>query len=217
MSIGDKLERLRKLKEEARLGGGRQRIDAQHARGKLTARERLDILLDEGSFTELETLVVHRSTEFGDGRTALPRRRRRDRLRANRRAAGLRLLAGLHGVRRVAVGGRRREDLPRDGHGREDRLPDHRPERFRRRAHPGGRRQPGRLRGHLPAQRAQFRRRAADIGHHGALRRRRRLFAGDDGLHLHGPEDVADVHHGAGRHPGGDAGGGRRTRSWAAR
>jgi propionyl-CoA carboxylase beta chain len=65
MSIGDKLERLRKLKEEAHLGGGRQRIDAQHARGKLTARERIDILLDEGSFTELETLVVHRSTEFG--------------------------------------------------------------------------------------------------------------------------------------------------------
>jgi propionyl-CoA carboxylase beta chain len=65
MSVGDKLERLRKLKEQASLGGGRQRIDAQHARGKLTARERLDILLDEGSFTELETLVVHRSTEFG--------------------------------------------------------------------------------------------------------------------------------------------------------
>jgi len=65
MSVGDGLERLRKLKEEARLGGGHQRIEAQHARGKLTARERLDILLDEGSFTELETLVVHRSTEFG--------------------------------------------------------------------------------------------------------------------------------------------------------
>ena len=65
MSVGDRLERLRKLKEEARLGGGSRRIEAQHARGKLTARERLDILLDEGSFTELEALVVHRSTEFG--------------------------------------------------------------------------------------------------------------------------------------------------------
>ena len=65
MPIGDKLERLRKLKEEARLGGGRKRIDAQHARGKLTARERLEILLDEGSFTEMESLVVHRSSDFG--------------------------------------------------------------------------------------------------------------------------------------------------------
>ncbi|MGD0764967.1 MAG: carboxyl transferase domain-containing protein [Dehalococcoidia bacterium] len=65
MSIGDKLERLRKAKEEARLGGGQKRIAAQHARGKLTARERLEVLLDEGSFVELESLVMHQSTEFG--------------------------------------------------------------------------------------------------------------------------------------------------------
>ncbi|MCJ7831487.1 MAG: methylmalonyl-CoA carboxyltransferase, partial [Dehalococcoidia bacterium] len=65
MSVKDKLERLRKLKEEARLGGGQKRIKAQHARGKLTARERLDILLDEGSFVELDTLVVHRCNDFG--------------------------------------------------------------------------------------------------------------------------------------------------------
>ena len=65
MSVGDKLERLRKAKEEARLGGGQKRIGAQHARGKLTARERLDVLLDEGSFVELESLVMHRCTDFG--------------------------------------------------------------------------------------------------------------------------------------------------------
>ena len=65
MSVKDKLERLRKLKEEALLGGGQKRIKAQHARGKLTARERLDILLDEGSFAELDTLVVHRCNDFG--------------------------------------------------------------------------------------------------------------------------------------------------------
>jgi len=61
----DKIEQLRKLKDEARLGGGENRIKAQHAKGKLTARERLDILLDEGSFEEIDMLVRHRSHDFG--------------------------------------------------------------------------------------------------------------------------------------------------------
>src|SRR5215510_2841972 len=49
----------------ARLGGGQKRVDAQHARGKLTARERLDVLLDEGSFEEFDMYVTHRATDFG--------------------------------------------------------------------------------------------------------------------------------------------------------
>ena len=49
----------------AALGGGQKRIDAQHAKGKLTARERLDVLLDEGSFEELDTYVEHNCTDFG--------------------------------------------------------------------------------------------------------------------------------------------------------
>ena len=65
MSIDEKLEHLVKIKEQARLGGGPKRIEAQRARGKLTARERLDILLDPGSFEEMDTLVVHRGTDFG--------------------------------------------------------------------------------------------------------------------------------------------------------
>ncbi|HHW35019.1 MULTISPECIES: acyl-CoA carboxylase subunit beta [Paracoccus] len=56
---------LDELRQQARMGGGQKRIDAQHARGKLTARERLDILLDEGSFEEFDMFVRHRSTEFG--------------------------------------------------------------------------------------------------------------------------------------------------------
>src|SRR4028119_2032683 len=47
------------------LGGGQKRIEAQHAKGKLTARERLTLLLDEGSFQELGGLVTHRSRDFG--------------------------------------------------------------------------------------------------------------------------------------------------------
>jgi len=61
----DRLAKLERLKSESRLGGGQERIDAQHKRGKLTARERLNILLDEGSFEELDSLATHRSTEFG--------------------------------------------------------------------------------------------------------------------------------------------------------
>ena len=53
------------MREESLLGGGQRRIDAQHSRGKLTARERIDLLLDEGSFQELDTFVVHRATDFG--------------------------------------------------------------------------------------------------------------------------------------------------------
>jgi len=61
----DRIAELERLKEQSRLGGGQERIDAQHKRGKLTARERLNFLLDEGSFEELDSLATHRSTEFG--------------------------------------------------------------------------------------------------------------------------------------------------------
>ncbi len=60
-----KLEELKKKKETALLGGGAQRIEKQHAKGKLTARERISILLDDGSFEEMGMLVVHRCTDFG--------------------------------------------------------------------------------------------------------------------------------------------------------
>ncbi len=61
----DILGELETRRREARLGGGQRRIDAQHARGKLTARERLELLLDEGSFEEFDMFVRHRSTDFG--------------------------------------------------------------------------------------------------------------------------------------------------------
>ena len=65
MSTSEKFARLRQLREEAKLGGGERRIDQQHQRGKLTARERLVLLLDEDSFSELDALVTHRATDFG--------------------------------------------------------------------------------------------------------------------------------------------------------
>jgi acetyl-CoA carboxylase carboxyltransferase component len=65
MSIQDRLDDLRRRKEQSALGGGQSRIDAQHARGKLTARERLNLLVDPGSFEEFDSLVVHRASDFG--------------------------------------------------------------------------------------------------------------------------------------------------------
>ncbi|WP_299561263.1 acyl-CoA carboxylase subunit beta [uncultured Sulfitobacter sp.] len=61
----DILQQLEDRRAEARLGGGQKRIEAQHARGKLTARERIDLLLDEGSFEEFDMFVTHRCTDFG--------------------------------------------------------------------------------------------------------------------------------------------------------
>ncbi|MEM7529772.1 MAG: acyl-CoA carboxylase subunit beta [Pseudomonadota bacterium] len=66
------LEQLEARRAEARLGGGQKRIDAQHARGKLTARERIELLLDEGSFEEYDMFVAHRCTEFGMAATSYP-------------------------------------------------------------------------------------------------------------------------------------------------
>ena len=67
MSVDEKLKALQEIKTKARLGGGQARADTQHQRGKLTARERLDLLLDEGTFQELDSLVTHRTTDFGLG------------------------------------------------------------------------------------------------------------------------------------------------------
>ena len=61
----DKYGKLDQLREEAKLGGGIDKIAAQHAKGKLTARERVYLLVDEGSFQEVDMLVKHRSTDFG--------------------------------------------------------------------------------------------------------------------------------------------------------
>ncbi len=65
MSMQEKLKRLERLTADTRLGGGPKRIEDQRRKGKLTARERLDLLLDPGSFVELDRFVVHRSRDFG--------------------------------------------------------------------------------------------------------------------------------------------------------
>src|SRR5437763_4930791 len=65
MTMRERVELLGRRAGEAELGGGASRLEAQHKKGKLSARERLDLLLDEGSFVELDRFVLHRSTDFG--------------------------------------------------------------------------------------------------------------------------------------------------------
>ena len=68
----DIIEQLEQRRETARKGGGDRRIDAQHAKGKLTARERLEVLLDDGSFEEYDMFVTHRCTDFGMEKNKIP-------------------------------------------------------------------------------------------------------------------------------------------------
>ena len=68
----DIIRKLEEMRERARLGGGKRRIDAQHAKGKLTARERIDLLLDEGTFEEWDMFVEHRCTDFAMQKQTVP-------------------------------------------------------------------------------------------------------------------------------------------------
>lgn len=68
----DIIRRLEEQRARARLGGGERRIAAQHAKGKLTARERIEVLLDEGSFEEWDMFKEHRCTDFGMEKEHIP-------------------------------------------------------------------------------------------------------------------------------------------------
>ena len=68
----DRLQDLRKRKTQAQMGGGQGRIDAQHNKGKMTARERLEAFLDEGTFQEIDALVEHRCNDFGMDKNVIP-------------------------------------------------------------------------------------------------------------------------------------------------
>jgi acetyl-CoA carboxylase carboxyltransferase component len=72
MTTNQQAKKLHQLREQALQGGGQDRVDAQHERGKLSARERIDLLLDKGSFRELDPFVQHRSDHFGMERKQYP-------------------------------------------------------------------------------------------------------------------------------------------------
>ena len=68
----DKFDRLARLEEEVKAGGGEKRTQQQHASGKLTARERIDLLFDPGTFQELNLFVQHRCANFGMDKVSIP-------------------------------------------------------------------------------------------------------------------------------------------------
>ena len=72
MKMHDLVETLRSKRAEAAQGGGEQRVEKQHAKGALTARERVDLLLDPGTFHEFDAFKVHRCSDFGQDKTHLP-------------------------------------------------------------------------------------------------------------------------------------------------
>ncbi len=72
MALKDELEKLAEREEKIKAGGGKERIQRQHASGKLTARERIDLLFDHGTFHELDLFVRHRSTNFGMDKISIP-------------------------------------------------------------------------------------------------------------------------------------------------
>ena len=94
----EKIEQLKALNHKAELGGGEDRIAKQHAAGKLTARERIELLLEKGSFVEIDKFVTHTCHEFG-----LEKQRPLGdgvvRLRNDRATHGICFRSGLHGIR----------------------------------------------------------------------------------------------------------------------
>ncbi len=71
-TVQEKIEQMLKKKEHLMLGGGEKAIEKQHSKGKLTARERLNMLFDEDTFVELDMFVRHRCTNFGQEKKELP-------------------------------------------------------------------------------------------------------------------------------------------------
>ena len=71
-TVQEKIKLMKEKLEHVRLGGGEKSIEKQHKKGKMTARERLNILFDEGTFVELDALVHHRCTNFGQEKKELP-------------------------------------------------------------------------------------------------------------------------------------------------
>jgi len=93
-----KIKILEEKISEALLGGGAKRIESQHKKGKLTARERIHFLLDENSFEEIGMLVTHRATDFGIDKEKY-----------------LGVCTGLHRIRRIAFRNSCKKDLPHYG------------------------------------------------------------------------------------------------------
>ena len=202
----DILRQLEEKRAAARLGGGERRIAQQHAKGKLTARERLDLLFDPGSFEEWDMFVEHRCQRFRHGRAEDPGRRRRHRPRHASTAALVFAFSQDFTVFGGALSEAHAEKICKIM----DKAMKVGAPVIGLNDSGGARIQEGvaSLAGYAEVfQRNVLRlgRGAADLADHGAVRRRRGLFAGDDRLHLHGEGQLLHVRHRPRRGEDGDA------------
>ncbi len=212
----DIVERLEKRRAAARQGGGEARIEAQHKRGKLTARERIELLLDKGSFEEFDMFVEHRSTEFGMEKSKIP---------GDGVVTGWGTVNGrtvfLFSKDFTVFGGSLSETHAQKIVKVQDMAMKARAPIIGLFDAGGARIQEGVAA--LGGYGEVFQRNVIASGvipqisrHHGPVRRRRRLFAGDDRLHLHGARHELHVRHrprrGEDRHQRGGDGGGTRRR-----
>ena len=187
------------LDKRASLGGGVDKIEKQHASGRMTARERIDMLLDKGSFNELDKFVNHRCTNFG---------MEKKQIAGDGMVSGYGKIDGrlvfclclrLHGARRFAQRDECRKDCEGAAACPEERRSRHCPQRFGRRAHSGRCEQLGRLCLHLLSKHHCVGCHPADICHSGAVCRWGMLLSGAYRLYLHGKGAEPHVHHRSGR------------------
>ena len=200
--MAERLKELEARKAEARVAGGETGDRAPSRQGSHDRARAPRVPARRGLVPRARHADPPRRLGHGPRRVASLHRRRHHRLRQDRRSQGLRLLPGLHRLRRRARRDPRREDPQDHGPRHDDGPADHRAQRRRRRAHPRGRRGTQRLRRDLLAQRTRVGRRAPDLGHPRAVRRRRGVLAGPDRLHLHGEGHEPHVHHRSRRREG---------------
>src|ERR1700691_1584498 len=120
MGLKETLRRLQQLTREAEAAGGADRVKKQRAQGRMTARERVEALLDRGSVVEIDKFKKHRITDFDIAEKKTPRASLRDGLRNYGRPPGLHFQPRFHRLRRQPVGRLRREGLQGDGPRREN-------------------------------------------------------------------------------------------------
>ena len=198
-TVAQKIQELKEREAQVKGMGGAKAVEKQHAGGKLTARERLDLFFDPGTFQETDMFVTHRCVNFGMEKIEIP-------------ADGV--ITGFG-----KVNGRPVFAFSQDFTARAGSLGEMHAKKICKvmdlalkagvplvgfNDSGGARIQEGvdslsRLRPDLLSERHRFRGHSADFGDHGPHRRGRGLFAGHDGLHLHGEEHLLHVHHRPGR------------------
>ena len=185
-STSEKVAELHQLKEGAMLGGGKKRIEAQHKKGKLTARERVDLLLDPGTFNELDMFVTHRSSDFGLDVQRIPG----DGVVTGYGQIDGRLVYVFSQDFTVFGGSLSEAHAEKICKVMDLAMKNWRsrnwPQRLRRRTYSRGCGEPWCVCGYFLAQHAGIGSRAADFSHHGTLRGRRGLLTGHHRLYFHG-------------------------------